>query len=155
MWHSHFSRKLGYEFRGLSVYNPQKFSPNVAIRMPLARPHLVLRVTHDEEDSSNFVSSCRLQTLWLLHMRDSDPVTINRPSWWYLRSEKCIKQKDQALLLAEISKYQLIHKITMEIYGGWIVSKSTVTVLEEGNFTEEGGGFNWRGCFSFMEKECV
>ena len=30
-------------------------------------------------------------------------------------AEKCIKQKDQALLLAEISKYQLIHKITMEI----------------------------------------
>ena len=27
--------------------------------------------------------------------------------------------------------------------------KSTVTVLEEGNFTEEGGGFDWRGCFSF------
>ena len=26
--------------------------------------------------------------------------------------------------------------------------KSTVTVLEEGDFTEEGGGFNWRGCFS-------
>ena len=26
--------------------------------------------------------------------------------------------------------------------------KSTVTVLEEGNFTEEGCGFNWRGCFS-------
>ena len=26
--------------------------------------------------------------------------------------------------------------------------KSTVTVLEEGEFTEEGGGFDWRGCFS-------
>ena len=27
--------------------------------------------------------------------------------------------------------------------------KSTVTVLEEGDFTEEGGGgFNWKGCFS-------
>ena len=26
--------------------------------------------------------------------------------------------------------------------------KSTVTVLEEGDFTEEGGGFDWRGCFS-------
>ena len=26
--------------------------------------------------------------------------------------------------------------------------KSTVTALEEGDFTEEGGGFNWRGCFS-------
>ena len=26
--------------------------------------------------------------------------------------------------------------------------KSTVTVLEEGDFTEEGGGFNWRGYFS-------
>ena len=26
--------------------------------------------------------------------------------------------------------------------------KSTVTVLEESDFTEEGGGFNWRGCFS-------
>ena len=25
--------------------------------------------------------------------------------------------------------------------------KSTVTVLEEGDFTEEGGGFNWRGYF--------
>ena len=33
------------------------------------------------------------------------------------RAEKCIKQKDQALLLAEISKYQLIHKIIMKI--GW------------------------------------
>ena len=31
------------------------------------------------------------------------------------RAEKCIKQKDQALLLAEIPKYQFIHKITMEI----------------------------------------
>ena len=26
--------------------------------------------------------------------------------------------------------------------------KSTVTVLEEGDFTEEGGDFEWRGCFS-------
>ena len=26
--------------------------------------------------------------------------------------------------------------------------KSIVTVLEEGNFTEEGGDFDWRGCFS-------
>ena len=26
--------------------------------------------------------------------------------------------------------------------------KSTVTILEEGDFTEEGGGFDWRGCFS-------
>ena len=26
--------------------------------------------------------------------------------------------------------------------------KSTVTVLEEGDFTEKGGGFNWKGCFS-------
>ena len=27
--------------------------------------------------------------------------------------------------------------------------KSIVTVLEEGNFTEEeGGNFDWRGCFS-------
>ena len=26
--------------------------------------------------------------------------------------------------------------------------KSTVSVLEEGDFTEEGGGFDWRGCFS-------
>ena len=26
--------------------------------------------------------------------------------------------------------------------------KSTVTVLEEGDFTAEGGGFDWRGCFS-------
>ena len=25
--------------------------------------------------------------------------------------------------------------------------KSTVTVLEEGDFTEEGGGFDSRGCF--------
>ena len=33
------------------------------------------------------------------------------------RAEKYIKQKDQAFLLAEASKYQLIHKITMEI--GW------------------------------------
>ena len=31
---------------------------------------------------------------------------------------------------------------------GWIVSKSTVTILEEGNFTEEVSGFDWRGCFS-------
>ena len=26
--------------------------------------------------------------------------------------------------------------------------KSTVTVLEEGDFSEEGGGFDWRGYFS-------
>ena len=26
--------------------------------------------------------------------------------------------------------------------------KSTVSVLEEGDFSEEGGGFNWRGYFS-------
>ena len=26
--------------------------------------------------------------------------------------------------------------------------KSTVTILEEGNFTEEEGGFDWRGYFS-------
>ena len=26
--------------------------------------------------------------------------------------------------------------------------KSTVTVLEEGDFSEEGGGFNWSGYFS-------
>ena len=26
--------------------------------------------------------------------------------------------------------------------------KSTVTVLEEGDFSEEGGGFNWRGYLS-------
>ena len=26
--------------------------------------------------------------------------------------------------------------------------KSIVTILEEGDFTEEGGGFDWRGCFS-------
>ena len=26
--------------------------------------------------------------------------------------------------------------------------KSTVTVLEEGDFTEEGDNFDWRGCFS-------
>ena len=38
--------------------------------------------------------------------------------------------------------------------------KSTVSVLEEGDFTEEGGGFNWRGvlfCWRipvFVE-ECV
>ena len=25
--------------------------------------------------------------------------------------------------------------------------KSTVSVLEEGDFSEEGGGFNWRGTF--------
>ena len=25
--------------------------------------------------------------------------------------------------------------------------KSTVSVLEEGHFSEEGGGFNWRGAF--------
>ena len=40
--------------------------------------------------------------------------------------------------------------------------KSTVTVLEEGNFTEEeGGSFDWRGYFSVggyhfsVEEECV
>ena len=26
--------------------------------------------------------------------------------------------------------------------------KSTVSVLEEGDFSEEGGGFNWKGYFS-------
>ena len=39
--------------------------------------------------------------------------------------------------------------------------KSTVIVLEEGDFTEEGDGFDWKGYFSvgriplFMEEECV
>ena len=36
----------------------------------------------------------------------------------------------------------------MEYVWGVDSVKSTVTVLEEGDFTEEGGGFNWRGCFS-------
>ena len=27
------------------------------------------------------------------------------------------------------------------------MSKSTVTILELGDFTEEAGGFNWRGAF--------
>ena len=33
-------------------------------------------------------------------------------------------------------------------YGGVDSVKSTVSVLEEGDFSEEGGGFNWRGYFS-------
>ena len=40
--------------------------------------------------------------------------------------------------------------LSLQLGGGvWGVDsvKSTVTVLEEGDFTEEGGGFNWRGYF--------
>ena len=44
--------------------------------------------------------------------------------------------------------YQAKFPRAPNIYGEWIVSKVPVTVLEEGDFTEEGGGFNWKGCFS-------
>ena len=43
-----------------------------------------------------------------------------------------------------ICGYEIIIQYTM----GMDSVKSTVTVLEEGDFTEEGGDFEWRGCIS-------